>query len=90
MKRRPALAGSWTRPAWKPVTIEKHGRPVAVLVSKEEFDESQARKLEMLRAEVQRGIDAIESGGFSEYKEADLKRLAGQVKAEARGRKASS
>ncbi|MCY3738357.1 MAG: type II toxin-antitoxin system Phd/YefM family antitoxin [Gemmatimonadaceae bacterium] len=74
----------------EPVTIEKHGRPVAVLVSKEEFDESQARKLEMLRAEVQRGIDAIESGGFSEYKEADLKRLAGQVKAEARGRKASS
>ena len=74
----------------EPVTIEKHGRPVAVLVSKEEFDESQARKLEMLRAEVQRGIDAIESGGFSEYKEADLKRLAGQGKAEARGRKASS
>lgn len=74
----------------EPVTIEKHGRPVAVLVSKEEFDESQARKLEVLRAEVQRGIDAIESGGFSEYEEADLKQLAGRVKAEARRRKASS
>ena len=57
-------------------------------VSKEEFDESRARKLEMLRAEVQRGIDAIEAGGFSEY-EADLKQLAGKVKAKARERQAS-
>ena len=57
--------------------------------SKEEFDESQARKLRVLRAEAQRGIDAIESGGFSEYEEADLKRLAGQVKARARERQAS-
>ncbi len=58
-------------------------------VSKEEFDESRARKLRMLRAEVQRGIDAIESGGFSECEETDLKRLAGQVKARARDPQAS-
>ena len=59
-------------------------------VSKEGFDESQARKLEMLGAEVQRGIDAIEGGGFSGYEEADLKQLAGKVKAKARERQASS
>ena len=60
-------------------------------VSKEGFDESQGpRKLEMLGAEVQRGIDAIEGGGFSGYEEADLKQLAGKVKAKARERQASS
>ena len=59
-------------------------------VSKEGFDESQARMLEMLGAEVQRGIDAIEGGGFSGYEEADLKQLAGKVKAKARERQASS
>lgn len=59
-------------------------------VSKEEFDDSQERKLDMLRAEAQRGIDAIGRGAFSEYEEADLKQLAGRVKAKARERQASS
>ena len=58
-------------------------------VSKEEFNEIQAGKLERLRAEVQRGIDAIEGGGFSECEEADLRQLAGRVKAKARERQAS-
>ena len=58
-------------------------------VSKEEFDEIQAGKLERLRSEVQRGIDAIEGGGFSEYEEADLRQLAAKVKAKARERQAS-
>ena len=55
-----------------------------------EYDESQARKLEMLRAEVQRGIDAIEGGAFSEYDEADLRQLSGRVRAKARERQTSS
>ena len=58
-------------------------------VSKEEFDESQARKLRVLRAEAQRGIDAIGRGSFSAYEEGDLKKLAGRVKARARERQAS-
>lgn len=58
-------------------------------VSKEEFNEIQAGKLERLRSEVQRGIDAIEGGGFSAYEEADLRQLAGKVKAKARERQAS-
>ena len=64
----------------EPVTIEKHGRPVAVLVSKQEYDDIQAAKLARLRAEVQRGIDAIGRGDFTEYDEADLEQLAGRLK----------
>ena len=74
----------------EPVTIEKHGRPVAVLVSKQEFDDIQAMKLPQLRAEVRRGIDAIERGDFAEYGEDDLEQLGRTIKAEARERKALS
>lgn len=73
-----------------PVTIEKHGRPVAVLVSIEEYESAEATKLELLRAEVQRGIDAIDRGDFTEYDEADLDRLAARVKQEARSRTVAS
>ena len=74
----------------EPVMIEKHGRPVAVLVSKQEFDDIQAMKLEQLRAEVQRGVNAIERGDFTEYDEADLEQLSGRISTEARKREASS
>ena len=67
-----------------PVTIEKHGRPVAVLVSMEEYDRIEEMKLARLRAEVERGIDAIERGDFTEYDEADLYQLAARIKSEAR------
>ncbi|MDP6019299.1 MAG: type II toxin-antitoxin system Phd/YefM family antitoxin, partial [Candidatus Latescibacteria bacterium] len=60
----------------EPVTIEKHGRPVAVLISKQEYDETQAAKLARLRAEVQQGLDAIGRGDSTEYEEADLQKLA--------------
>ena len=33
----------------EPVTIEKHGKPVAVVISKAAYDEFRAAKLEMLR-----------------------------------------
>ena len=71
-----------------PVTIERHGRPVAVLVSIEEYDSIEAMKLERLRAEVERGVDAIERGDFTEYDEANLERLSARIKAEARKRSA--
>jgi len=74
----------------EPVTIEKHGRPVVVLVSKEEFDDLQAIKLQQLRAEVRRGVDAIDRGDFTEYAEADLEQLGRSIKSEARERVASS
>lgn len=74
----------------EPVTIEKHGRPVAVLVSKQEFDDIQTMKLERLRAEVQRGIDSIESGEFTRHDEAGLGQLASQIKSEGRERRGST
>ncbi len=45
-------------------------------------------KLRVLRAEAQRGIDAIGRGSFSAYEEGDLEQLARQVKARARERQA--
>ena len=68
----------------EPVTIEKHGRAVAVVVSKEEYDNIEALKLERLRAEVQQGIDAIEGGHFTEYQVGELHKLADRIKAEGR------
>ena len=59
----------------EPVTIEKHGRAVAVVLSKEEFDEIEAMKLERLRVEVHAGIDAIEAGDFVEVPEHELDKL---------------
>ena len=65
----------------EPVTIEKHGRPVAVMLSKEEFDELEGMKLERLRAMVQEGIDDIERGDFVEVDAAALERFVDQIMA---------
>lgn len=63
----------------EPVTIEKHGRPVAVIVSAEEYMELQSCKLANLRAEIRKGLDDIEAGhtvsGEAAFKEL-LERLA--------------
>ena len=50
----------------EPVTIEKHGRPVAVVLSKVAYDEIEALKLERLRTEVRIGLDALARGDFVE------------------------
>ncbi len=68
----------------EPVTISKHGRAVAVLISKEEFDAIELIKLERLQAEIQKGIDAIESGNFIEIEKTELRHFGDSVKAEAR------
>ena len=72
----------------EPVTIEKHGRPVAVVISKEEYDEIEMLKLERLRAEAQIGIDQLERGEFLEVDENGLRDLADKIKAEGRKRAA--
>ncbi len=46
----------------EPVTIEKHGRPVAVVLSAAEFNELEALKLAALRAEIRQGLDDIAAG----------------------------
>jgi prevent-host-death family protein len=56
----------------EPVTIERHGRAVAVLLSKEEFDDIEAMKLELLRTEVQKGLDASAQGDVVDVDVNDL------------------
>lgn len=43
----------------EPVTIEKHGRPVAVVMSAREYREM---KLERLKVEVKKGTDELDRG----------------------------
>ncbi|HET9446734.1 MAG TPA: type II toxin-antitoxin system Phd/YefM family antitoxin [Steroidobacteraceae bacterium] len=45
-----------------PVTISKNGRAVAVLMSIEAYREQQQLKLEVLRREVQKGLDDVKRG----------------------------
>ncbi len=54
----------------EPVTIEKHGRAVAVMLSAEEYKELEALKLANLRAEIRKGLDDIEAGRVVEGYEA--------------------
>ena len=70
----------------EPVTINKHGRAVAVVMSKEEFDAIKAIKLEKLRSEVEKGLQAIERGDFVEVEKADLQQFGESIKSEGRRR----
>lgn len=54
----------------EPVTIEKHGRAVAVMISAEEYKAMQALKLASLRAEIGRGLDDIRAGRTMDGEEA--------------------
>lgn len=46
----------------EPVVIEKHGRPVGVVVSHEDFEDFQAAKLELLKIEIEKGLAAAREG----------------------------
>ena len=70
-----------------PVTINKHGRAVAVVISKDEFDALEAIKLEKLRLEVQKGIHSIEQGDFDEFGEAEIQQFGDSIKSKGRSRK---
>ena len=67
-----------------PVAIEKHGRPVAVLLSREEFEELQALRAQQFGALLQEGLDDLDQGRFVELGEAELDALLAGVKARAR------
>ena len=45
-----------------PVTISKNGRAVAVLMSAEAYEEDQQLKVEVLRREIQKGLDDVNRG----------------------------
>ncbi len=68
----------------EPVTINKHGRGVAVIMSIEEYDEIEQMKLERLRDAVQLGITASSKGRSTQYDTNKPGQLAKEVKAEGR------
>jgi prevent-host-death family protein len=45
-----------------PVTISKNGRAVAVVMSAAAYEEQQQLKLEVLRREIQKGLDDVKRG----------------------------
>lgn len=59
----------------EPVTISKDGRAVAVVMSKEAFDEHQQHKLDFLKQEVGKGLDDLQRGavvsGADAFRELD-------------------
>ena len=64
----------------EPVIIEKHGRPVAVVLSTEDYNDLEALKLARLLDEVDAGLDALDEGGYVEVDTAGLKKLATEIK----------
>lgn len=45
-----------------PVTISKKGRPVAVMMSMQEYEEHETLKLECLRGEIRKGLNQLDRG----------------------------
>jgi len=70
----------------EPVVIERHGRAVAVVVSKEEYDALNDIKLQQLRAEIALGVADLERGACTDYEANDLPKLAARIKAAGRER----
>ncbi len=66
------------------VTIEKHGRPVAVMLSIEDYEELEALKLSHLRAEIDAGMQAAERGDFVEIDDGGLQAMVEEIKVQGR------
>ena len=70
----------------EPVVIERHGRAVAVVLSKEDYDELNEIKLQQLRAEISQGLADLEHGAYTDYEADELPKLAERIKAAGRER----
>lgn len=68
----------------EPVTIEKHGRPVVVVLSTEEYEELEAIKLSRLRSEIDAGLDALRREDFIELDQDELLNAAKEIKSAGR------
>ncbi len=68
----------------EPVTIKKHGRPVVVVLSTEEYEELEAIKLSRLRSEVDEGLDALRREDFIEMDQNELLKAADEIKSAGR------
>ncbi|MDH5630533.1 MAG: type II toxin-antitoxin system Phd/YefM family antitoxin [Gammaproteobacteria bacterium] len=51
-----------------PIQINKNGKPVAVVVSNEDYESIEKLKLELLKSRARKAMDDIQSGYFSEGK----------------------
>jgi len=65
----------------EPVAIEKHGRPVAVMMSVEEYKQI---KLGRLQTEVRAGVEQLGTDESTVFDQADLKALFQSIKARGR------
>jgi prevent-host-death family protein len=72
----------------EPVVIERHGRAVAVVLSKEEYNELNDIKLRQLRMEINLGLADLERGAYTDYEADELPTLAERIKAAGRERHA--
>ncbi|WP_295622995.1 type II toxin-antitoxin system Phd/YefM family antitoxin [uncultured Lamprocystis sp.] len=70
----------------EPVVIERDGRAVAVVVSKEEYDALNDIKLRQLRTEIALGLADLERGACTDYEADDLPKLAAGIKSVGRER----
>ena len=68
----------------EPVTIEKHGRPVVVVLSTEEYEELEAIKLSRLRLEIDEGLGALRREDFIELDQNELLKVADEIKSAGR------
>lgn len=69
-----------------PVSVRKHGRPVAVVLSAEDYEELQRIKQAHLRAEIHEGLAQLDRGEGASLDSESLARLVAEVKAEGRAR----
>lgn len=72
----------------EPVVIERHGRAIAVVLSKEEYDELNDIKFQQLRQEINLGIADLERGASMDCDAEELSQLAEQIKSAGRQRSA--
>lgn len=63
----------------EPVQISKSGKPVAVMMSSQEYESLSQLRLDKLRSAISRGIEQCEQGEVSNAKEA-FKRVRSRVK----------
>jgi prevent-host-death family protein len=66
-----------------PVTIEKNGKPVAVMLSYEEHEEVERMKLAWLKAAIAEAEDAAERGEVAELDDELVEGLLAEAKEEA-------
>ncbi len=68
----------------EPVSVRKHGRPVAVMLSAEDYDELERIKHESLKAEIRAGLDQLDRGEGEEMDAAGLGGFIDAIKARRR------